>query len=130
MTKNSLFGLLMAMVFCSIVSAQGQGGQPARSLPEGNGKSIVETACTTCHAVTMITNAGHTSADWKLLMERMVSAGAEVPPNQIAMVTDYLAKSFPEGDLTKACVIPWPVTTGFKEWTVPQGSPRRQDAVG
>ena len=86
MSKNSLFGLLAAMVFCSAVSVQGQGNRAAQSLPEGNGKTIVETACTTCHAVTMITSAGHTPEDWKLLMERMVAAGAEVPQKTLCLM--------------------------------------------
>src|SRR5436309_831941 len=101
MANSSLIGLLTAMVFCSVVSAQGQGSRP---LPAGNGKEIVETACTTCHAITLITDGGHTPADWKLLVERMVSAGAEVPKDKIPVVIDYLAKSFPEGDVPKAVI--------------------------
>src|SRR4029077_3210143 len=129
MRKNSLFGLVTGMVFCFTVSAQGQGKQPARPLPEGNGKKIVETACTTCHAATMITNSGHTLEDWKLVMERMVSAGAEVPQNQIAMVTEYLAKSFPEGDVPKAVIIPGPAKVSFKEWTAPTVGSRPHDPL-
>src|ERR1051325_6369712 len=92
MSKNSLVGLFILTICCCAVSAQGPAGQQGRSLPEGNAKAIVETACTTCHATTMITSAGHTPEDWKLLVERMVSAGADVPQNQMPMVTEYLAK--------------------------------------
>src|SRR5437667_4611166 len=119
MSKNSLVGLFILTICCCAVSAQGPAGQQGRSLPEGNAKAIVETACTTCHAATMITSAGHTPEDWKLLMERMVSAGAEVPQNQIAMVTDYLSKNFPEGNVAKAVIIPGPVKVRFKEWKAP-----------
>ena len=76
MSKKSLFGLLIVVLYCCAVLAQGPAGQAAQSLPTGDSKAIVETACTTCHAATMITNAGHTREDWKLLVERMVSAGA------------------------------------------------------
>src|SRR5579864_3441397 len=111
---------LTAMVFCCAISASGQEKQPAaRPLPAGNGKAIVETACTACHELTLITTAGHTPEDWKLLVERMVSAGADVPKNQIPTVTDYLARSFPEGNVPKAVIIPGPVKVSFKEWTVP-----------
>src|SRR6266481_4869066 len=129
MSKNFLFGILIALVFSSTLSAQGQGGQPARPLPEGNGKTIVETACTVCHAVTMITSTGHTREDWQLLMERMVSAGADVPQSQIAMVTDYLTKNFPEGNVPKAVIIPGPVKVSFKEWKVPTVGSRPHDPL-
>src|SRR5579863_7592581 len=101
MSNKSLAASLTAVVFCCTVSAQRQGKQPARSLPAGDAKAIVETSCTTCHALSLITGAGHTPEDWKLLVERMVAAGAEVPNNQFAMLTDYLAKSFPEGNVPK-----------------------------
>ena len=64
MNKNFLFGLCTALIFCFSVSAQGPGSQTARPLPEGNGKALVATACTTCHEATMITNAGHTRDDF------------------------------------------------------------------
>src|SRR3954453_5537476 len=116
MARTTLFGLLTAIFVCSAVSAQGQNSRP---LPPGNGREIVSTACTTCHAITLITNTGHTPADWKLLVERMVAAGAEVPKDKIPVITAYLTKSFPEGNVPKAVIIPGPVNVTFKEWTAP-----------
>ena len=129
MRKNSLFGLLVLVVFCCSVSAQRSGGQAAPPLPAGDAKAIVDTACTTCHATTMITNAGHTPEDWKLLVERMVSAGADVPQNQMAMVTDYLAKNFPETNVPKAVIVPGPAKVTFKEWKAPTVGSRPHDPL-
>src|SRR4051794_35950638 len=106
MSKNSLFGLGVLIAFCCAVLGQGPAPQATQTLPAGDAKTIVETACTTCHAATMITSAGHTRDDWKLLVERMVSAGADVPQNQMAMVTDYLTKNFPERNVPKAVTVP------------------------
>src|SRR6185295_9725488 len=92
-------------------------------------KAIVETACTTCHALTLITGAGHTPADWKLVVELMVAAGADVPKNQIAAVIDYLTKSYPEGNVPKAVIVPGPVKVSFKEWTVPTIGSRPHDPL-
>ncbi len=103
--------------------------QAARPLPEGAAKKLVETACTTCHPATMITSTGHTAQDWKLVVERMVSAGADLQQNQMAMVTEYLAKNFPEGDVPKAVIIPGPVKVSFKEWTVPTVGSRPHDPL-
>src|SRR6266566_4988987 len=122
MPRTSLIGLFTAMVFCSTVSAQ-------RPLPAGNGKALVETACTTCHAITLITGAGHTPAEWKLLVERMVAAGAEVSKDQIPTVTEYLTKAFPEGNVPKAVIIPGPAKVSFKEWTVPTIGSRPHDPL-
>src|SRR6202034_3007005 len=121
MVKTTLFGLVT--IFCLTVSAQGQN----KPLPAGNGKDIVATACTACHAITLITDGGHTPADWKLLVERMVSAGAEVTKDQIPVVEAYLAKNFPEGDVPKAVIIPGPEKITFKEWTVPTIGSRPHD---
>src|SRR5689334_20971356 len=123
MKKTSLFASLtlrhMTMMIFSAVIALSQGKQAAKSLPPGPAKSIVESACTTCHELALITSAGHTPADWKLLVERMVAAGADVPKNQISVVTEYLTKSLPEGDVPKAVIIPGTAKVSFKEWTVP-----------
>jgi virginiamycin B lyase len=129
MSKHSLFGFLIVTIFCFAVSAQGPAQQAAQSLPEGNGKTIVDTACTSCHAVAMITNAGHTPEDWKLLVERMVAAGAEVPQNQTAMVTDYLSKNFPETNVAKAVIVPGSVKVSFKEWKAPTVGSRPHDPL-
>ena len=129
MSKNRVVVLATAVVLCLTASAQRQGKQASRPLPEGNAKTILETACTSCHAITMITSTGHTREDWQLVMERMVSAGAEVPQDQIAMVTDYLTKNFPEGNVAKAVLIPGPVKVSFKEWTVPTRGSRPHDPL-
>ena len=76
MNYTSFVTLFAAAVFCLTASAQPQSKGTPRPLPDGDGKQILENACTTCHPITMITNAGHTREDWQLLMERMVAAGA------------------------------------------------------
>jgi virginiamycin B lyase len=103
--------------------------QSAKPLPAGSGKDLIATACTACHALDLITNAGHTPADWKLLVERMVAAGADVPANQVPVVTAYLTKNYPEGDVPKAVIIPGAAKVTFKEWTVPTIGSRPHDPL-
>jgi mono/diheme cytochrome c family protein len=66
------------------------------ALPDGNGKQIVETACAQCHKLTIVTNAGFSPENWTVVMRAMIHLGAKVPPDQVATVTDYLAKNFPK----------------------------------
>src|SRR5262245_9517307 len=130
MRKNFLIALSIVLVLCCALSAQApRGAQPAQGLPAGDVKALVEPACTTCHPQTMITNAGHTREDWKLLLERMVSAGADIPANQMNAVTDYLSKNFPEVNVPKAVIIPGPMKVNFKEWTAPTVGSRPHDPL-
>ncbi|HLH44771.1 MAG TPA: hypothetical protein VKV74_17415 [Bryobacteraceae bacterium] len=103
--------------------------QAGRPLPAGDAQALVQAACTTCHPITMITGTGHTAEDWKLVVERMVSAGAEIPKDKMAMVTGYLAKNFPEGNVPPAKIIPGPVKISFKEWTAPTVGSRPHDPL-
>jgi len=129
MLKTILLSLAAVTLFSVSLSAQGRGKAPARPLPEGPGKAIVETACTSCHPAAMVTSTGHTPEEWKLVVERMVEAGAEVPSNQVDELEAYLAKSFPEGDVARAVIIPGPVKITFKEFKAPTPGSRPHDPL-
>src|ERR1700688_1348959 len=116
MTKILLLIALALTGLCSALSAQGAATKP---LPPGEKKLLVETACTACHELTLIPSTGHTPEDWKLVVERMVAAGAEIPKAEMPAVETYLAKAFPENNIPKAVIIPGPVKISFKEWHAP-----------
>src|SRR5579863_1882530 len=82
MPQKSLL-LSAALIFAAPAFAQ-------RMLPEGAGKDTVAAACASCHALTNITNAGHSRADWETVVHMMVNVGAKVPPGQLPVVVDYL----------------------------------------
>ncbi|HEY1877076.1 MAG TPA: hypothetical protein VGG66_06375, partial [Rhizomicrobium sp.] len=44
-------------------------------LPDGPGKETVAGACGSCHALTNVTNAGHSRADWDTVVHMMVNVG-------------------------------------------------------
>lgn len=127
MKRALVYGALSAAAFCVTFAIPSRAQQ--KSLPPGNAKAIVETACTACHELTLITNAGHTPEDWRLLVERMVSAGAEVSKDQMPMVESYLAKAFPEGDVPKAVILPGPAEISFKEFKLPTAGSRPHDPL-
>ncbi len=101
--------------------------QTAPQLPDGNGKAIVLKACGSCHALTTVTNAGHNREGWTSVVHMMVNAGAPVPKDQIASVTEYLTKNFPEKPAPDAVVIPGSVEVSIKEWQVPTPGSRPHD---
>jgi mono/diheme cytochrome c family protein len=66
------------------------------SLPPGKGKSIVERACAQCHALGVVSTADHSPEDWGIVVKAMVHDGAMLSPDELPVVIDYLAKSFPK----------------------------------
>ena len=67
-----------------------------QALPAGKGRKIIQTACVQCHALSLITNSGHTREQWEDVLEVMLAVGARVPRTQLESVLAYLAKNFPE----------------------------------
>ncbi|HKD05358.1 MAG TPA: helix-hairpin-helix domain-containing protein [Bryobacteraceae bacterium] len=64
-------------------------------LPDGKAKATVESACSECHGLDQVVQSGMSAADWKATVNRMVKKGANVTPEQIDVVADYLAVYFP-----------------------------------
>ena len=64
------------------------------ALPPGEGKTIVERMCSSCHALKVVTSKRASPEQWAQLVDQMVSRGAEGTDEEIETVTEYLAKNF------------------------------------
>ena len=60
MLNRSLFCLIVASFFCSALPAQMQPAENSIQLPDGNGKETVKSACTKCHTLERVVDAGFT----------------------------------------------------------------------
>jgi len=126
MWNKLLFPLAGAALLCSSLAAQSD--QPATpQLPDGNGKEIVQAVCTRCHDLDRVVAAGFDHDGWQLMVNQMISSGAPLKPDQVPVVVDYLAKALPEKPAPEAVIIPGPVETTIKEWTVPTPGSRPHD---
>lgn len=67
----------------------------AQDLPNGNGKEVVQTICTGCHDLEPITGTGFTKEDWEIVVKSMIDMGATIKPEEVALITNYLATNFP-----------------------------------
>ena len=68
----------------------------AQSLPSGEGKDVVEKICAGCHDLDPITSSeGGTHDDWDMVVKAMIAMGADIKPEQAALITNYLAENFP-----------------------------------
>ncbi len=122
--------LFAVLVSAGALPAQAQNeNRPAPVLPDGPGKEIVQSACSSCHELGRFTNGGYAPAEWKNVISMMVNVGAPIPPDQLGVVTDYLIKNFPEKPAPQAVVIPGPVAVSFKEWPVPTPGSRPHDPL-
>jgi cytochrome c5 len=90
------------LVVCSLVAALWLAtapavAQPATALPPGDGRDIVATACTQCHALTVILAMRDGPIGWKRHVYHMVLRGAQLSPREAETVLAYLDANFGPG---------------------------------
>ncbi|MBN9546524.1 MAG: cytochrome C [Alphaproteobacteria bacterium] len=117
--------LILATIF--LLAPHAAGAQSA--LPDGAGKAIVQSSCASCHALSQVTNAGHSKAEWDTVLHMMVNAGAQLPADQFETVSTYLAKNFPPKTVGAAALISGPVKVTITEWDVPTPGSRPHDPM-
>src|SRR5690349_987228 len=128
MLKTSVSSFVITALLCSaavIAQERGQRGQQTQ-LPEGAGKDLVQTTCSQCHALNLVTNAGYSRQDWEQVFTSMVS----LPKDKVTAIADYLGKNFPDKPKPKAVVISdGPAKVTIKEWVVPSLGSRPHDPL-
>src|SRR5262245_51899680 len=128
MPRKVLLALAAAVVtyFAGTHGMQAQRGPQANAqLPEGPGKDLVQSTCSQCHALTMVTSDGYKRDDWVTVFTSMV----KLPADRTAIIADYLAKNFPEKPKPPAVLIPGNVSVTIKEWEVPSPGSRPHDPL-
>ncbi len=98
-------------------------------MPDGPGKTVVETACLGCHEPVRISNAGYNRQDWQNVVHMMLNVGAPVPPDQVGVLTEYLVKNFPEKPEPAPSIIAGNAEVAIKEWVVPTAGARPHDPL-
>src|SRR5262249_2983032 len=76
---------LATMAFAAVQDAQ---------LPDGDGKKILQTACTACHGLDGVVRLHLDKDGWEGLVASMVSNGAQVDTKDFPVLIDYLVKNF------------------------------------
>jgi len=69
---------------------------PTEAPATPGGKSLVESRCSTCHALGLVEGAKKTEAAWKATVEDMVTKGAQLNQEQQELVIKYLAETYPQ----------------------------------
>ena len=63
--------------------------------PQGEGLELIERSCINCHDIYMITSKRKTPEQWADVMDLMAARGAEVTPEEMQIIEQYLAQNFP-----------------------------------
>jgi virginiamycin B lyase len=123
-----MLGRIFASVAVGVLlTIRAASAQP--QLPEGDGKSAVQQACLGCHEPSRIVASGYNRPDWQNVVHMMLNVGAPIPPDKVAVLTDYLAKNFPEKPKPAPSLIGGATRIDIKEWVVPTAGSRPHDPL-
>ena len=80
-----IIGLTIGWVAVERPSAQ------SNPLPSGKNVEIVMGRCVICHSLEIVAMQRQDRAGWEAIVDRMVSYGAPIPPDDKSVILDYLA---------------------------------------
>jgi len=66
----------------------------AADLPDGPGKDVVASACTTCHTVDRIVALKQTKEGWRITVRQMEEEGASFNSADVETIVTYLVNNF------------------------------------
>src|SRR5712692_6372822 len=81
-------------MFATIAVATMAYATAAQDLPEGDGKKILQEACTACHGLDGVVKLHLDKDGWEGLVSSMVSNGATIDQKDYPVLVDYLVKNF------------------------------------
>ncbi|MBU2886145.1 SMP-30/gluconolactonase/LRE family protein [Gilvimarinus agarilyticus] len=122
----NFFNVRIAGLVCFL--AAGSASVLAASLPDGEGRDLVEAMCSGCHGADKITHSlGYTRDGWLRLTGTMIDLSAD--PERRGAIADYLAKHFPPNEQRAPTLVEGDTEISFHEWVVPTLGQRSRDPV-
>jgi hypothetical protein len=85
---------MKAIAFAGILGITALAVRADVDLPQGPGKTILENNCEECHGPDRIAEKAWTKEKWRATVKDMVSRGAELKPEEIDTLVDYLSTYF------------------------------------
>lgn len=89
-TSTTMFVIATSTLACVPLWAQQTPGEP----PPGPGLELIQRSCVGCHDIYMITTRHKSREDWATTIEVMAARGAEVTPEEMQVIEDYLSQNF------------------------------------
>lgn len=94
MNRKVTLPLLITLVILIIVGC-GPASTPEPTPTLHPGKSIVTSRCIACHSINQLENSAFNERGWQLVVDRMQMLGVQLTDDQVVVVVDYLAKTYP-----------------------------------
>jgi virginiamycin B lyase len=126
--RSKVFSVVTLATLAALLVApvEGQRGGPPIQLPAGAGQELVQSKCTQCHGLNMITSsAGFSKDGWAALVKTMVA----LPEDQTGQLSGYLAANFPVKPGTRPSLVSGDKTIKITEWVVPTLGQRSRDPI-
>jgi mono/diheme cytochrome c family protein len=79
---------------CTAVVAVAALGAQSSSNDDEKGRALVESKCTLCHGLDEVRVANLDKPGWKELVESMRTKGADLKDDEVAVIVDYLVKTY------------------------------------
>src|SRR6184192_4266111 len=117
--------VMRAVAFTPLLAANALLAQ----LPDGVGRTLVETRCTGCHELSHLTRSAYTRTEWLDNVHKMRNVGAKISDAEMETIVDYLTRAFPEKPRPAAVIVPGDAKVTIREWFVPTLGARPHDPL-
>ena len=93
--RNTLLSVV-ALASLAVLGARALAADPpaAAGPPAGPGLELINQRCIFCHNTAQIFSQHKSPEAWSATVEQMANRGAEVSPEEMKIITDYLAKNY------------------------------------
>src|SRR5262249_25980162 len=94
MMKSTPTRAALWFICTAVLAVAALGAQQSSSSADDKGKALVESKCTLCHGLDEVRVANLDKPGWKELVESMRTKGAELEGDEVAVIVDYLVKTY------------------------------------
>lgn len=107
MSKRILFFVVIGLIVGVLLASCGSSSTSATTIPatsaptaESNtsstmdGQALLQERCTVCHSLDRVEREHETADEWKTTVDRMISNGAQLDPQEEQVLVDYLAQTY------------------------------------
>ena len=96
--KNRPITILLILFAMLIFIAACASATPAATAPASSstldGATLLQERCSVCHPLTFVERSRHTAADWKIIVDMMISRGAQLTSDEEGAVVSWLAANY------------------------------------
>ena len=92
-TAITLTFLALLIFFTACSSATPAATTPASTTSQ-DGSTLVQERCSVCHPLTFVERSRHSATDWRIIIDMMISRGAQLTPDEETTVVNWLAANY------------------------------------